>query len=68
MKTLTNRDEMLDELGYWQGATFEGAEQVREYLHEMNRELSITFDEQYANEDIDALADYAIEHRLHWTE
>lgn len=62
----SDKDTILDRLGYYQGETFDTPAQVREYLAEMNVELD-TIGERYSDDDVAEVAEYAIEHRLHWT-
>lgn len=64
----SDKDHILSVLGYYQGETFETAEQVHEYLAEMNAELAADDSVNYLDSELREVAEYAIENRLHWAE
>jgi len=64
----TNFRTILDGLGYYSGAEFETPEQVREYLSEANTCLTAIDAPAYSDDELDRLADMAIDNCEHFEE
>ena len=66
--TTDNFRDHLDTLGYYEGAEFSCAEQVREYLLGANLDGLFGGPPRFTGRELARLADLAIEHEEHWEE
>ena len=64
----TNIDAQIELTGYFNGDRWSSEREVREYFQVDEMKRLFPGEEIWPQEDLDAMAAYAIEERLHWEE